>query len=44
MRTLITLAIIAAIILGYGYYHAATHGWLYCNQFNVDGSLKIVER
>jgi hypothetical protein len=29
MRVLLVLAIIAALILGYGYYHAATHGWLY---------------
>jgi hypothetical protein len=31
MRTLLALAIIAGIILGYGDYHAATHGWLYIN-------------
>jgi hypothetical protein len=29
MRTLLALASIAALVLGYGYYHAATHGWLY---------------
>ena len=29
MRTLLALAVIAALILAYGYYHAATHGWLH---------------
>lgn len=29
MRTLLVLAIVAALVLGYGYYHARTHGWLY---------------
>lgn len=29
MRTILVLAIIAALIFGFGYYHAATHGWLY---------------
>jgi len=29
MRTLFALVIIAGLILGYGYYHAATHGWLH---------------
>ncbi|MGH7794439.1 MAG: hypothetical protein ACREQ2_06025 [Candidatus Binatia bacterium] len=31
MRILLVLAIVAALVLGYGYYHAATHGWLYIN-------------
>jgi hypothetical protein len=38
MRTLLMLAIIAALILGFGYYHAATHGWLYIDL--VDASQK----
>ena len=29
MRILLVLPIIAALVLGYGYYHAASHGWLY---------------
>jgi hypothetical protein len=29
MRTLLVIAIFAALILGYGYYNAATRGWLY---------------
>jgi len=29
MPTLLVIAIIIALILGYGYYHAVTHGWLY---------------
>jgi hypothetical protein len=37
MRTLLALAIIAALVLGYGYYHATTHGWLYINL--VDASV-----
>jgi len=28
MRILLSVVTIAALILGYGYYHAATHGWL----------------
>ena len=31
MRTLLIMVIIAVLVLGYGYYHAATHGWLYIN-------------
>jgi hypothetical protein len=38
MRTLLVIAIGAAIILGYGYYHAATHGWLYIDL--LDTSVK----
>ncbi|MGH7794446.1 MAG: hypothetical protein ACREQ2_06060 [Candidatus Binatia bacterium] len=38
MRTLLLLAFAAAIILGYGYYHAATHGWLYVSL--LDTSVK----
>ena len=29
MRILLSVVTIAALILGYGYHHAATHGWLY---------------
>ena len=29
MRTLLVVATIAVLILGYGHYHAATHGWLH---------------
>jgi hypothetical protein len=38
MRTLLVLTILAALVLGYGYYHAATHGWLYVNL--IDSSVK----
>jgi hypothetical protein len=38
MRTLLAIAIGAALVLGYGYYHAATHGWLYINL--MDTSIK----
>lgn len=38
MRTLLVLAIVVALIHGYGYYHAATHGWLYINL--MDTSIK----
>jgi len=38
MRTLLVLAILAALVLGYGYYHAATHGTLYISL--VDTSVK----
>lgn len=38
MRTLVIVAISAALVLGYGYYHAATHGWLYISL--TDSSLK----
>ncbi len=38
MRTLLVLAILVALVLGYGYYHAVTHGWLYVNL--VDASVK----
>ncbi len=38
MRTLLVLAIIIALVLGFGYYHAATHGWLYIDL--VDTSQK----
>lgn len=38
MRVLFVLGIIAALILGYGYYHAATHGWLYITL--TDNSVK----
>jgi hypothetical protein len=38
MRTLVVLAIIAGLILGYGYYHAATHGWLHIDL--MDTSVK----
>lgn len=31
MRTLLVFVIIAVLVLGYGYYHAATHGWVYVN-------------
>jgi hypothetical protein len=38
MRTLLVLAIIAALVLGYGYYHTVTHGWMNVNL--VDASQK----
>ena len=38
MRTVLVLAIITALVLGYGYYHAVTHGWMNVNL--VDASQK----
>jgi hypothetical protein len=38
MRTLLALIIIAALVLGYGYYHAAIHGSLYISL--MDTSVK----
>jgi hypothetical protein len=38
MRALLILVIVAAVGLGYGYYQAATHGWLYINL--LDTSVK----
>src|SRR4030095_4840757 len=38
MRILLVVAITAALVLSYGYYHAATHGWLHINL--MDTSLK----
>ena len=38
MRTVLVLAIIAALVLGYGYYHTVTHGWMNVNL--VDASQK----
>jgi hypothetical protein len=38
MRTLLALAISAALVLDYGYNHAATHGWLHVNL--IDRSVK----
>ena len=31
MRILVVLAVIAVLVLGFGYYHASTHGWVYVN-------------
>ena len=38
MRTLLVIAILALLVLGYGYYHASTHGWL--NVSLMDTSVK----
>jgi hypothetical protein len=38
MRIVLVLAIIVALVLGYGYYHAATHGRLHVNL--IDRSVK----
>jgi len=38
MRLLLVLVVAAALVLGYGYYHAATHGALYISL--VDSSVK----
>jgi hypothetical protein len=35
MRVLLFVAIIAVFILGYGYYHAATHAWLHVTLLDV---------
>lgn len=31
MKALLGFAAVAVVVLGYGYYHAATHGWLHIN-------------
>lgn len=37
MRIPLVLTILAVLVLGYGYYHATTHGWLYVNLIDSSG-------